>query len=643
MLTAWARSAIPAALALLAALAVPVGTAAASAAAPDLPDADTLTRLQHVARAEFQPAGAAPPPSRALDLPHRWDNEFNGRAGTARYSVELPAGSGPRSPLAHARPLTALLLERAGNQFSIFLDGMLIEQVGTPGDAWLDTGKGARVVLIPTPLLDPSRPHTLTVELAAQAQRHAGLWPMKLGSAAAAERQAAWHRLWHQQTALVYASCLLLMGGLAVGLWWRQRDPLYGCFGLAAIFGSVRHIDASGLVGALLPWPAWGGALAICYGIQLNLIGRFALMVLTRYPPWLARALHISLALTVVLAGLSFWLARPLLWTLALTQLAGVGLLCFRAVLGEARHSHQPAAWLVLGAGSLLLLAGAHDLLRVRMGWWGGDDLALAPHALFGFVLLTAGLVVSRYSRSVADHRLLTRTLEARIDQREAQLRQAFEALRSQQQAQAVGAERQRIMREIHDGIGSQLVGLLGMVEKPSTDRAVLHEQVRLALDEMRIAVDSLQPMHNDLTTLLGTLRYRLQPRLAAAGIEVVWAVSSLPPMPALTPQAMWQLQRILLEAFTNVLKHARASRVTVSADWQPEPEPAVLLRLVDNGVGLGRDPAGLDADRPAGLGLENMRSRALAIGALLSVEPAMPNGTCVAICWPMAGAGPSA
>ncbi len=106
----------------------------------------------------------------------------------------------------------------------------------------------------------------------------------------------------------------------------------------------------------------------------------------------------------------------------------------------------------------------------------------------------------------------------------------AFDSLREQQHHQSVAIERQRIMREIHDGVGSQLVGLLNMVTRnaaPTCRRS--KEHVQLALDEMRMAVDSLQPAHDDLATVLATLRYRLQSRLEAAGIEVIWEVAELP------------------------------------------------------------------------------------------------------------------
>jgi len=244
-----------------------------------------------------------------------------------------------------------------------------------------------------------------------------------------------------------------------------------------------------------------------------------------------------------------------------------------------------------------------------------------------------AGLVAERYSRSVADYRALNANLSQRVAEREQQLHQAFDALQLQQQEQAVLTERQRIMREIHDGVGSQLVGLLSMVSQPEPDPAALQEHVKQALDEMRMAVDSLQPMHGDLVAVLATLRYRLQPRLQAAGIQVRWDVSQLPPLPQLSPQSVLQVQRILLEAFTNVLKHARATEVAVQARWvdgSGGQVPSVVLSLTDNGVGLPAEPA------TGGHGVSNMQSRAAAIGAVLRVEPGEAGGTRVVLDWPI-------
>ncbi|MDM4768156.1 ATP-binding protein [Pelomonas sp. SE-A7] len=569
---------------------------------------------------------AAPTAEQSLALPLRWDKLRNGQDGRAWLRLRLPEGNQAR----------ALLIERVGNQARLLLNGHRLATLGR--DSWQDMAKQSQLLLLPPALLRTDGPNELSIELDAQALRGAILTPLRVGPAAEAEALQARWRLFDQMLPAAYVASFLLMGGLAAALWLRQRDPVYGCYSLAALAGVLRPLDAV-WQNALLPWPMWGAALALGYGWQIVLLNRFIVLVLGKNPRWLVHTINVVLTAVTVLASLSFALLQRHYWTAALGLMLTLSLLSLALVLREALRDRQPIAWMVVVSGALSVVAGVHDFFLVRTGWLGEMSRQLTPHALFAFVLVLAWVVVARYSRTLADYRSLNEHLAERVAEREEHLRQAFETLRSQQQEQAVLNERQRIMREIHDGIGSQLVGLLNMVNREGgSQREELETQVRQALDEMRMAVDSLQPMDADLTTVLATLRYRLQPRLQAAGLRVVWDVASLPPLAELSPQAVLQLQRILLEAFTNVLKHARASSVTVTARWIEGHggRPAeVQLQLLDDGIG----PQPAPADAPAGHGLANMRARATSIGAQLDIGPGPQGGTRVAIAWPQAAA----
>lgn len=436
----------------------------------------------------------------------------------------------------------------------------------------------------------------------------------------------------------LYAGAMLMMGGLSLGLWQRQRDALYGCFGLAALCGSVRPLAAAFGMAPSSSGALAGAVMAMTYAAQLALMARFALLVTGGVPRWLDRVASAALWLAVLMAALSFAVGWRGLWTAALLLLLINGLACFWFVQREARQQRRAVVWAILIAGSLLLAAGVHDLGRVRTQLLGVSATPWAPHALIVLLLVLAGIVVERYSDSVRQLNALNADLQRRVAEREAQLREAFEALRVQREEQAALQERQRIMRDIHDGVGSQLVGLLGLVGLPQRDPKLLQQQVEAALDELRMAVDSMQPVHGDLATVLATLRYRLQPRLQASGLAIVWAVDALPPLDDLSPNAVLQVQRILLEAFTNVIRHARATTVTVSACYvNASDAPHLRIAVADDGIGM---PADLAA---AGQGLRNMHARAAAIGAQLSVqhmqsEPA--RGTCVLLEWPLTAPG---
>jgi signal transduction histidine kinase len=578
--------------------------------APTAPPLDVIAEAQ----ATLRPDGLAQRQEH-VRLNHRWDAVFPGRGGSAAYVLRLSTArdGAPR----------ALLLQRVGNQAVVEIDGAPLRRLGANDRS--DVAKRAHLFDVP-----PGAEH-ITVDATMQSLRGGGLGAVLVGPRDAVYARYEWRRLLDQELPAAYAACLLLMGGLAAGLWWRQRDPLYGCFSLAALFGSIRHLDRLWLE-APTAWPLWGAVLAIAYGLQLALIVRFAVMVAGYNRPWLMRTIHAGMALTVLLAGLSFAVGVRAYWTVALVLLEILGLLSFVAVVRAAIEKRQIAVWCVLAAGSLLLAAGLHDLLTVRTTVLNLTREPLAAHALFFFVLLLAGIVVQRYSASVAELDTLNRNLQMRVAEREAQLTVAFEALRRQREEQATMAERQRIMRDIHDGVGSQLVGLMCLVGRPQPDTAELRMHVESALDELRMAVDSMQPVDGDLTTVLATLRYRLQPRLAAAGIDVVWDVAALPPLDHLSPQYVLQIQRILLEAFTNVVRHARATSVSVRARHvQTQPSGAqVRLSVVDNGIGMG------DAGASKGQGLANMRARAAAVGATVDITTRPGNGTTVHLTWPV-------
>lgn len=576
----------------------------------------TLDRAQATLRPDGLPARVG-----TVDLGRRWDIDFPGRDGSATYRIALPPRTG-------GEPM-ALLFSRVGNQVHVQVNGATVQRLGTLGEPRFNAAKTAYLVTVPAALLHEDRANELTVDVSIQRQRWGGLSLIQYGPQAAVEPAYAEHRRWRHFASIVFAVSLTVMGGLAAGLWWRQRDALYGCFSAAAFLGVVRNLD---LVwpDVPVPWPLWGAFAAVCYACHLALICRFALLALGDAPAWAARAIYAAMALSSTLAVMSFAFAVPMLWTAGLAVMVPVGVLSLLIIVRAALRGRGRFGWLLVVAASIAVGAGIYDLGFVRLGHSTGLRFSITPHAIFVFVLIMAGLVAERYSRSVADYRALNANLSQRVAEREQQLHQAFGALQVQQQEQAVLTERQRIMREIHDGVGSQLVGLLSMVSQRGTDPAVLEEHVKQALDEMRMAVDSLQPVHGDLIAVLATLRYRLQPRLQAAGVQVRWDVSQLPQLPQLSPQSVLQVQRILLEAFTNVLKHARATEVAVQARWEEGDTPAVVLSLTDNGQGLPEVPVA------GGHGVANMQSRAAAIGAVLRVEGGPAGGTRVVLHWPI-------
>jgi signal transduction histidine kinase len=151
---------------------------------------------------------------------------------------------------------------------------------------------------------------------------------------------------------------------------------------------------------------------------------------------------------------------------------------------------------------------------------------------------------------------------------------------------------------------------------------------LREAIDDMRLAIDTLAPGREGLLEALGNLRYRLEPRFRAAGTELRFALHDLPDRLDVPPDAALQILRILQEALTNALKHARPKAVEVDVSIQHDGR-RFAFAVRDDGTGFEPDVAA------AGRGLAGMRRRAQAIGAALEIVSGR-SGTRVALSYPI-------
>jgi signal transduction histidine kinase len=589
------------------------------------------------AQAQIQPIGQPMSEPEFIKLSHRWDESPAGRSGLdgrVIYKLSLPPT--PSASESSGEP-RALLFSRIGNQAVVRVNGSVVARWGEPGKTGFDSAKTSWLVTVPSSTLVGTGQNIAEIEVWCQAGRWGGLSSVQYGLLRTVEPIYRQQRFWRFTLPVVMASGFVLMGLTSLALWRRQRVAAYGWFAVACLLGVVRHLDRV-WPDVPVPWPAWGALAAAAYACHLMLMFRVGLEMVNHRSKNLHRLLLASMLGTVLFAVLAFGWRRPGLWTVGLFLFVPYGLAAAWSTTRLAWQQRGTAMGKALLVSPLLLaVAGLFDLLVVRKGlaFSQGGNFSVLPLAVFLIAVLMTALIVGRYNASVDAYRELNAELATRVSEREQQLHQAFDSLRASQREQAVQEERQRLMREIHDGVGAQLVLLLNLAAQGRSDPAAIQQQASLALDEMRMAVDSLQPVHGDLGTVLATMRYRLQPRLEAAGLTIRWDVGHLPTLQGLSPQSVLQVHRILLEAMTNVLRHANARTMTITAQPVTEPQAAILVTLTDDGVGMPEHLCGEGARRSQGHGLVNMHTRAEAIGAHLTLRRADAGGTQVSLLWP--------
>jgi signal transduction histidine kinase len=233
-----------------------------------------------------------------------------------------------------------------------------------------------------------------------------------------------------------------------------------------------------------------------------------------------------------------------------------------------------------------------------------------------------------------------TRDAEAMLRRSESELR-----LVTAQLLAAQDLERQRIARELHDGIGQALGGIKFCLENCSAllaagngtevAAAQLHEltgKIQAVVEEVRrIAVD-LRPSSLDDLGVLATLSWFCNEfRSVHRAIELESHVEvSEDEIPAGAKTAIY---RIVQEAMNNVASHAGAKRVWLTLHAE---DGYLELRVRDDGVGFDVASFSSVLDDGRGLGLAGMRERAEAGGARFVLESRRGRGTTVLVRWPL-------
>ncbi len=187
----------------------------------------------------------------------------------------------------------------------------------------------------------------------------------------------------------------------------------------------------------------------------------------------------------------------------------------------------------------------------------------------------------------------------------------------------AVADERKRISQDIHDGVGSQLVGLIASLDPNSPLHKRLHVGLECCLVDLKMAVDNMDGGNTNIFDALGSLRYRFTPSLQRAGVRMVWRVDIAGPLLGLQPSDVAHVTRIVQECLANVLMHAQAKTVRVICRYQPAP-PSMVLEVQDDGVGMAQ----VQDEAWVGKGMRGMRQRTDSLGATIKIDTKKGTGT---------------
>lgn len=346
------------------------------------------------------------------------------------------------------------------------------------------------------------------------------------------------------------------------------------------------------------------------------------------------------------------------------------------------RRQDLPFNWIFLLFGSFIVACGTTHIMEILTLWYPKYWLSGLLKAITAFIsiytalslvplvpkalalpspaqLKTANLElrhqITQRQRAESALQLINEELETRVNNRTRELASINEALKTEiterqrvelklrtseerlqrlsgKLIEAQEAERRHIARELHDEIGQALTAVKINLQAlqhlfPSRDLATRsHESIEIvevALQQVRSLSLDLRPSLLDDLGLLAALRWYVDVHTRRSGI--IGEIVAQPINTKLSSNLETTCFRIVQEALTNVIRHAKAQLVTIEL-WQWETQ--LHLKISDDGVGFDVNAAIIKATSGGSLGLLGIEERVLLVGGQINIESMHQQGT---------------
>jgi signal transduction histidine kinase len=235
----------------------------------------------------------------------------------------------------------------------------------------------------------------------------------------------------------------------------------------------------------------------------------------------------------------------------------------------------------------------------------------IAEAIAFMGLLATAAIYEFRaYQKTLAQNSHLKTIVSGRL----LDLEDEAQRLKTQITSSAVTEERQRFTRDIHDGIGGQLLSLLLKARNGTLTPEEAETEVAHSIADLRLITAALDSSEDGLAAALESFAQRAKDQLDGADMILDWRLGSGFEAVHLDPRTVLEVLRWLQEGLTNAIRHSGGTLVTIHAALDNENNH-VQIQLSDNGRGsceLGQ--------KPAGRGIPNMAARAARLGGTFSI-----------------------
>ncbi|MDH6265919.1 signal transduction histidine kinase [Rhizobium sp. SG_E_25_P2] len=548
-------------------------------------------------------------------------------SGGGAQTVTLPDFSSPKGDEAEIRYRAVFTYAPGGGAWAVFLPRFLVDaevlvngnEIGNSG---VGLGAGRAQLNLPLIATIPSvalkrGQNQLDILVRADPPISKHLEAVYVGP------EAELRPAFNQRTKLfvvlpqIFSAWRVLLGLILAMIWAsRPREYDYGFLTLALLVGAGRLAFLDYNSAAVLPYI---GMLAV---FESALFVSFAYAFLGRRQPGWQALLFLPGLLIPLLSLVGGDTATKFTFLLLGPPTVLVHASIIAVLLAHAAINSGGRETFIFGSAmTIILVAVLHD---------GATLLSLLPGPKYYFsvqaysaMLIACGiLLAARFVQALRKIDGFAQQLIVKIAEAEEKLKQSFAREEARKRAEALSAERERLMRDLHDGLGGQLVRIVALSEQDHEGAAPTGEAARAALRDLRLVIDAMEDVEGDLLLALASWRERTAQHLRVHGIALDWQVRAKPSdltFPDLRPWHMIQIMRLLDEAVTNAVRHSGAATISIILRTEEKDGERAKIHITvrDDGRGFGE----AQSNPPGKFGLANMRKRAALCGATLTIE----------------------
>ena len=391
-----------------------------------------------------------------------------------------------------------------------------------------------------------------------------------------------------------------------------RRERMYLWFGLSCLIGGASKISLLVITPSLpidiFDWTVFGSRFLFSCLFGLTYLAYFK-----RERNWhLWSLLSYSI---LVLAAIWSSGSSPKVVSVLYAPVLVMGFVLAIASLFWAWRSGTSGDKAMALSFALMPAAGVLDLARMS-GASAFTGVYWLPYTSSITLALMGIGMIGRLALALRTTRDMSSILKTRINAREAELLRSHLQIVQMEQLKARTDERERLLRDMHDGFLSTLSLTRTALAFEQTSTKQARQLVTECIDDLRLMLETSSNDKGALAHVLADFFYRFDRRIAGMGIELSLDIQ-LEGMPLLDSATLLQVMRIVQEATNNAIRHSGARHLHIHTQWH-ESSRQLTLQVQDDGHGVEPSDA---HEKRTGRGLSNMRTRAQAIKGVLTLS----------------------